>query len=240
MTDQHDQIDEPQEPRFTPANTAIAGITVLVLMVLVAVLAYLAFEDEDDALLVDDLPTSPTTLVPDEPTSPPGADSALVGLTEIEVRELYPLVRVVEVDGESLPTTMDLQPGRLNLSIEGGVVVAATAEGCEELTPEEPAWMQQACDPDPESDGPDADGKLIEGEAGTLTLEVGTQGEQYFQGMAVVADPDRTRVLDSQGTPLSAQELIAGDVVWLWTDACLESSPVQCDVVAIVVDRPAG
>ena len=245
MTDQHDPIDDPQAPRFTPANAAIAGLTVLVLMVLVAVLAYLAFENEDDVVMVDDTATTspttfPTTGVPDEPATPAGADSALVGLTELEVRELYPLVRIVELDGEALPATMDLQPGRLNLSIEGGVVVAATAEGCEELTSEDAAWMQQACDPDPDSDGPDANGKLLEGEDGTLTLEVGTQGEQYYQGMTVAADPDQTRVVDTQGTPLSADDLGVGDVVWMWTDACLETSPVQCEIRAIVVDRPAG
>ena len=58
--------------------------------------------------------------------------------------------------------------------------------------------------------------------------------------MTVAADPDLTRVLDSRGTPLSGQDLVAGDVVWIWTGECAESSPVQCELQAIVVDRPGG
>jgi hypothetical protein len=47
-------------------------------------------------------------------------------------------------------------------------------------------------------------------------------------------------VLDSTGTPLAAADLLPDDVVWIWTGACAESSPVQCELQAIVVDRPAG
>ena len=61
----------------------------------------------------------------------------------------------------------------------------------------------------------------------------------YHQGMVVEVDPDRTVVRGSDGAPLSAQDLTADDVVWIWTAECAESSPVQCTIDAIVVDRPA-
>lgn len=248
MTEQHDHpTDDTDGPDRSTA--VLVGAVVLVLMVIVAVLAVAAFDAEDDDL-AERLPSTsaPVASTPEpapEPTDPggrPGDDSPLVGLTEAEVRERYPLVRVIEVDGMPLPATMDLQPGRIDLALEGDVVVAATTEGCDEAGPQDALWLQQACDPDPATDGPDASGKLLAGTTdGGFTLEVGTQGDQYFQGMAVVVDPDRTRVLDSQGTPLGAQDLRPDDVVWLWTaGACAESSPVQCELDAVVVDRPAG
>lgn len=248
MTDQPDRTESTApDGGFSPSNSALAGVVVLGLMVLVAVLAVLAFNAEDDELSTVDQPatTAPTTMVPSEPepTEPdePGVGAALVGLTEAEVRERYPLVRVVELDGEPGPVTMDLQPGRINLALEDGVVVRADVEGCEEVGDLEPTWLQQACDPDPAQDGPDTFGKLLAGEdEGAFTLEVGTGGDQYFQGMAIVVDPDRTRVLDSQGAPLTAQDLRPDDVVWVWTSGqCAESSPVQCELDALVVDRPA-
>lgn len=244
MTD-HDTPDASDPNGSERSAGILVGVGVIVLMVIVAVLAVASFNADDDQVVADDAPVasapSTTATEPSDPAGRPGTDSALVGLTEAEVRELYPLVRVVEIDGEPLATTMDLQPGRINLALEGDVVVAATTEGCDESGPQDAEWIQQACDPDPDADGPDATGKLIEGEGAELVLEVGTQGEQYYQGMAVEADPDMTRVLDSQGTPLAAGDLVVGDVVWIWTTGeCAESMPVQCDLAAVVVDRPAG
>lgn len=224
------------------------GVATVVLM---AVLAAVVLATDDEDALVAEEPTTTTeattTMVPTEPEpidpapgDAAGTDSALVGLTELEVRELYPLVRVVEIDGQSLPATMDLLPGRINISVADGAVVAATTEGCEELTDDSPTWMQQACDPDPEADGPDSFGKLIAGEGDGLALEVGFNADEYYQGMAVTAD-DMTMLRDTTGAPLAADELVDGDVVWIWTTGgCNESSPVQCDMAAIVVDRPAA
>lgn len=250
MSEHHADHEQADESRYSPTNAAIAGVTVLVLMVAVAVIAVASFDadrDEDQVVSGGAPTTAPTTMVPAEPepvpgpTEPVGADSALVGLTEAEVRERYPLVRVVEVDGEPQMATMDLQPGRINLALEGGVVVGATVEGCEEAGPQDPTWLQQACAPDPDADGPDATGKLLAGSAdGEFTLEVGTAGDQYHQGMSVVVDPDRTRVVDTTGVPLTGADLRPDDVVWIWTGECAESSPVQCEIQAIVVDRPEG
>lgn len=247
MTDQHDQLTaEPERPDRPMA--IVVGAVVLVLMVIVAVLAVASFDADDEQPGGDSAPsgTLPVTSVPEpmptEPAERPGADSPLVGLTEAEVRERYPLVRVVERDGVPVPATMDLQPGRIGLALEGDVVVAATTEGCDEAGPQDAGWLQQACDPDPATDGPDAFGKLLAGAAdGEYTLEVGTQGDQYYQGMAIVIDPDRTRVLDTEGAPITAQDLRPDDVVWIWTaGACAESSPVQCELDAVVVERTDG
>ena len=242
---QHD--DGTADGSDSSARTVAAvGITVLLLMAVLAVAAVVLFDAEDDDVLVDAPATPPTTMVPSEPepaepSAPVGTDSPLVGLTEAEVRERYPLVRVVEVDGEPLMATMDLQPGRINLALADDVVVGASTEGCEEAGAQDPEWLRQSCDPDPDTDGPNATGKLLAGETdGEFTLEVGTEGDQYHQGMTVGVDPDATRVLDSSGTPLTAADLLPDDVVWIWTGECAESSPVQCEIQAVVVDRSAG
>lgn len=38
------------------------------------------------------------------------------------------IFRIVELDGESLPATMDLMPGRINASIQSGIVISAFSE----------------------------------------------------------------------------------------------------------------
>lgn len=255
MTDEPTAADETieptgaatDEPASSTTNAAITGLVVVAIIAALAVVALLVF-DADDEVVTGDGPTttSPTTVAPaepepEEPMPPLGADSPLVGLQELEVRERYPLVRLIEVDGEPLPATMDLLPGRINLAVAGGVVVGATTEGCEELTGEIPVWQQQACDPDPAADGPNTFGKLLAGAEGEpLSLEVGTDGDEYYQGMAITID-DTTLMRDTTGAPLVADDLRPDDVVFIWTSGgCRESFPVQCDFDAIVVDRPAG
>jgi hypothetical protein len=237
---------------------ALVGIVVVVLMAVLAgaVVFALTRDDDDDQVVSGTDPTTssttsttaPTTMVPTDPEpvepfepGPQGTDSALVGMTELAVRELYPLVRVAEVDGEALPTTMDLLVGRINLSLEDGTVVSATTEGCEEVTGGSPSWVRQSCAPDPAEDGPDSFGKVIAGDSpGSLTLEVGFNGDDYYQGMVVrPTSGDEPAVRGTDGSVLSLDELGPNDVVWVWVDgACQESSPVQCDLAAVVVDRP--
>ena len=251
-------MTEPTEPtdgqradadarNASSSNATLVGLVIVVLLGILAVVAVLVFRADDDEVVSGDGSDTETTAPepdvtePDETTTsePLGADSPLVGMSELEVRERYVLVRVVEVDGEPLAATMDLQPGRINLAIEGDEVVGATVEGCEELPADAPEWMAQACDPDPENDGPSSSGKLLADPDGgdELTLEVGTQGDQYHQGMVVRPASDETVIRTVDGAPLMADELVPDDVVFVWTGTCQETSPVQCDIHAIVVDR---
>lgn len=56
-----------------------------------------------------------------------------VGLTEAQAEALSAenniTFRVVERDGESLPVTMDYRPGRINASVDNGVITSVTVEG---------------------------------------------------------------------------------------------------------------
>lgn len=257
--DSNDETGPTDDRR--PSGGAVVGLVVVAVMAVLAgaVLFALTRDDGEQVSSGDDtgdatttteattmVPTDPEPVEPDEPgepveIGPQGADSALVGMTELEVRELYPLVRVVSVDGEALPTTMDLQVGRIDLSLEDGSVVAASTEGCEDTTGEVPGWVRQACDPDPAEDGADSFGKLVEDtSSGALTLEVGFNGDEYYQGMTVrPADGEEPLVRGTDGSTLGTDDLVSNDVVWVWVSGpCAESSPVQCDLAAIVVDRP--
>jgi hypothetical protein len=61
--------------------------------------------------------------------------------------------------------------------------------------------------------------------------------DDYYLGMSLLRG--EPFVVDADGTVLSASELDDGDEVAVWTgDACAESFPVQCDIVAIEVIRP--
>ena len=82
-------------------------------------------------------PVSPDTVSPD-PAVPveidlAAASAALAGLTEAEATAVAEAngwtMRVVELDGESLPVTMDFQFNRVNVAVTGGVVTAATSIG---------------------------------------------------------------------------------------------------------------
>ena len=203
-------------------------------------------EDDDEVVSGDDgvetTAPEPGATEPEEPVTsePLGADSPLVGMTELEGRERYVSVRVVEVDGEPLATTMDLQPGRINLALEGDTVVGATVEGCDELGDDAAAVDGpgvRSGSGRPTARTPRASCSPTPTVGDELTLEVGTQGDQYHQGMVVRPASDETVIRTLDGMPLMADELLPDDVVFVWTGACRESSPVQCDIHAVVVDR---
>jgi len=245
-----------QDPTDRASLTSLmVGLLVVALMALVATLAFGAGNDGEVVTTnnPDKAPstTSPTTIAPTdpepdpaEPTEPVGGDSSLVGLTEAQVRDIYVIVRVVERDGEPQMATMDLVPGRINLSVQGDQVVGASTEACDDALPasESALWFQQACDPTPGTDGPDVIGTLRSdrGDA-PLALQVDSEGDDYFQGMAVEPGPD-AMLRHADGAPLGPQELAAGDEVRIWTaSACRESFPVQCDIQAMVVlDSPGN
>lgn len=235
-TDELTKLSTGTDDRHSPSNVAIVTVVILALMAALALLGYQSMESDDDDLVI--LPTTPGAPDTADPGAPEPAEpvGALVGMTEAEVRELYPLVRVVEEDGVPRPSTMDIQTGRINLTMSGGEVLSHFTEGCEDLTSATASWIRQSCSPDPDTDGPDATGKLLDA-GDSFTLEVGTMGDQQYQGMTVSIDPARTVVLDTNGAFVDADELRPDDVVSLWVAACAESSPVQCSIDVLRIDR---
>lgn len=74
---------------------------------------------------------------PDGPVDPPPAlpdvefsTHQYVGLTEIQATELATVegreLRIVRIDNEIFPVTMDYSPSRVNIELDGGIVVLAT------------------------------------------------------------------------------------------------------------------
>jgi hypothetical protein len=195
----------------------------------------------DDPAVPDD------RAVPDGDELPPGLDTGhpLVGRSELEAREVYPLVRSEWVDGEAMMLTMDLVPGRVGVAVEDGVIVAAGAEGCEDLPADPAVWQRQACSPS-EGDGATVWGRLVEREGG-LALEPGEGADRYYEYLQVVpfsAHPDRSAAdgapvaVDLRGQPVDEDDLQAGQSVWLWIrGGCEERYPVGCTVDALVVER---
>ncbi len=244
------------EVRERTRRQLIAVAVSSAVLVLAGVVALVVLGGDDDEMTEttrDDDPGPATTLPPAAPpdgeseSHPSGLGPAhpLVGRPETEAREVYPVVRVEWIDGEALMLTMDLVPGRVGIAVEDGVIVAAGAEGCEELPPDPAGWQLQACDPSPD-DGATVWGRLVEREDG-LALEPGAGADRYYEMMQVVplsADPDRAGtdgrpvVVDLEGARVTESELTAGQAVWIWvTGPCEERYPVGCTIDALVVER---
>lgn len=77
-------------------------------------------------------PTSPEEAVP-TPANGSESSEGYVGLSEEDAAALAEsqgeLFRVVERDGDMLPTTRDYRPGRINATVADGVVTSYTVEG---------------------------------------------------------------------------------------------------------------
>ena len=70
-----------------------------------------------------------------------------------------------------------------------------------------------------------------EGDAVVLTAP----SDDYFEGMTI-SGGDETVVVDAGGSTVTTADLATGDEVEVWVgDACRESFPVQCDVLAVRV-----
>jgi hypothetical protein len=241
---------------------AVAVSAAVLVLAGVVTLVVLGGSDEDatDPDGPDPTATVPPGTAPDDTASDdtapdntaPGAhpsgldpEHPLVGRPSSEAREVYPVVRVEWIDGEAMMLTMDLVTGRVGLAVEDGAIVAAGAEGCEELPGDAAVWQQQACDPSPD-DGATVWGRLVQQGSG-LALEPGAGADRYYELMQVVpisARPNGTApdaqplILDLGGGAVDESDLVAGQSVWLWiTGACEERSPVSCPVDALVVER---
>ncbi len=245
-------LDRARQRGRTRRTSVLVGAAVVVAIGVIGAVGLGRDRTEDLATVPpDDTTTSTTTSAP-AATGPVsgdpgfGTDSPLVGLTELEVRETYPWVETVWQDGVAFNTTADIQPGRVRLAVERGIVIGAAAD-CPAGVPLV-GWASQACHPGPD-DGPTVWGKLIPGDretdgaipgnTGALRLEPGFNADRYFEGLLV--GPSNTGgapVHDMSGAEVAVGDLRAEDVVYLWIhDGCRESSPVQCTINAIVVDR---
>lgn len=81
---------------------------------------------------------------------------------------------------------------------------------------------------------PDATG--VVGPARSLT----ESSDAYYEGMGLSRNDGEPLVVGPDGDVLSMADLTDGDEIAVWVgDACAESYPVQCDVLAIHVTRPA-
>jgi hypothetical protein len=64
--------------------------------------------------------------------------------------------------------------------------------------------------------------------------------DSYYDGMALSRSDNEPLVIGADGDVLSVADLGNGDEIAVWVaGGCAESSPVQCDVVALHVLRPA-
>lgn len=79
---------------------------------------------------------------------------------------------------------------------------------------------------------PDVTGTVEAGQGGAVLVE---PSDRYYERMAIVGD-DGTLVVGSDGEALDPDDLATGDAVEVWVgEACAESFPVQCDVIAVRV-----
>lgn len=214
---------------------AISLVVVALIGILAGVVLAITGSDDDQGHLVIELPDGPSSeLGSGEPI---GADSPLVGLTEAEVRERYPLVRVVEIDGQMKPMTMDLLVGRVNLTVVDGKVAGAFVEGCEDAgdLSGEIEWALDACDMS-DSDAPDATGTVAaspDGDAGRLVLR---SQDSALDGIVLHPVDDQPAVRDAKGNPMDIGDLQVDDEVSVWTmGPCEAGDPPQCLIAAITV-----
>lgn len=107
------------------------NIILLLIALAVAVGAYLILKNEDlsETVVETKSETSPET-ISESPAEMENKD--YVGMTTVEAEGKAQtdgvMFRVVEEDGKPLPTTRDFREGRINASVEGGVVTEYTVE----------------------------------------------------------------------------------------------------------------
>lgn len=134
-----------------------------------------------------------------EPGTAPPADD-YIGQTEDEAEELAASkgvpFRVVERDGEMLPTTRDFLVGRINAVVEAGIVTSYTVEGNAEVE------APPATSPEEESDTA-ADGDSMPDGTGMHDAIIGmtvAAAEAYAEESAVSF---RIGFLDGQALPVT-------------------------------------
>lgn len=169
-------------------------ILILIIVAVVGVLLWLGTQDTVEA---------PTAETPDtaEQSNPP-ATADYVGLSEVEAEALATqngvAFRVVERDGEQLPTTRDFREGRINAVVSNGVVTSYTVESSESTPP--------ATDPstptgtDTTGEPSDTDGTGASGEHDAIIGMTETEAEAYAEANAV---PFRIGSVDGESLPVT-------------------------------------
>ena len=235
-------LENARRRRRTGRRLAVGAAAAVIVMGLIGAVAL----DDDRSAEVATVPphgddpaassTTDTTTTDTTTASTTTSTSPFVGRTEQALRETYPVVRTLFRDGRAVDGGYDLVPGRISITVDGGIVTAAGVE-CPE-TMKLAGWAFQACNPGPD-DGPTVWGKLIPGDAGELRLEPGFNADRYYEGLLIgPSNTGRAPVHDMSGAEVAVGDLRAEDVVYLWMhDGCRESAPVQCTINAIVVDR---
>ena len=128
-----------QQPKSSQKATKILLFALVALLVSVGV-AYLTGQtvSTPDQQQTEESTNDQT----DDQANEPGDDAQrYIGLPETDAMaqaaESNTPARVIERDGESLPATMDLRPGRLNFTVEDGRVSDVYVEAVEMLGDEE-------------------------------------------------------------------------------------------------------
>jgi hypothetical protein len=130
----------------------------------------------------------------------------------------------------------------------GGLVLAVVAVlaglGCGSDEPAESATTEPVSTAPVSSVGGSDD--ELPGREPDATGVVGTarslagSSDAYYEGMGLARHDGDPLVVGPDGDVLSVSDLRDGDEIAVWIDgACAESYPVQCDVVAIRITRPA-
>lgn len=241
MQDSTDWNNEAPEDKGSGGTAIAISLVVIALIGILSGVVLAVTGSDDDVPPVIALPGGPSTEIGagNGATTPVGSDSPLVGLTEIQVRERYPIVRIVEVDGTPRPATMDLQHGRVNLTIVNGEVAGAFVEGCEDKATVAPelAWAMTACEPS-DADEADASGTVAASADGDAARLVFRSADSALDGLVLRPLSDQPAVSDIKGNHMDLSELQVGDEINLWTvGQCGASEPPRCTIGAIVVTK---
>lgn len=106
-------------------------VWILAILLIGGVLYWLLAPQETEA----PIPVGDGVSIPSD-ASDADTEGDYIGLTEVEAEARAEsnevLFRVVERNGEMLPTTRDYRPGRINATVDGGVVTSYTVEGSDE------------------------------------------------------------------------------------------------------------
>lgn len=98
----------------------------------------------------------------------------------------------------------------------------------------EPSGAPNSAD-DARRRAPEAVGSVVSmtfGEDSVQVLFAPDAGYEYFEGTTFDIPFSAVTAVDGE-EPVVLGDLVAGDRLNVWTDACQESMPVQCEVVAV-------